>query len=138
MWQCNNGSRMPSDSVCSRAWEFCELIDTVDSPWLVGCLDIGHASLMGANIPLFIKTMGANRLQALHIHDTDFVHDSHTMPFIQKIDFHPIMLALKGVGYRGDITFEAGTFFQNFPDELLLDAAKLMCSVGKYFASHIR
>lgn len=137
MWQCNNGSHIPSDSVCSRAWEFCELIDAVDSPWLVGCFDIGHASLMDADIPAFIRSLGAQRLQALHIHDTDFVHDSHTMPFIQKIDFSPIMLALKEIGYCGDLTFEANAFFQHFPDELLLDAAKLMCSVGKYFAAQI-
>ena len=35
MWQDNNASRIPSDSVCSRAWEFCDLIDAVNSPWLV-------------------------------------------------------------------------------------------------------
>lgn len=137
MWQCNNGSHIPSDSVCSRAWEFCELIDTVNSPWLVGCFDIGHASLMDADIPSFIKTMGAERLQALHIHDTDFVHDNHTLPYIQKIDFSPILLALKEIGYCGDITFEANSFFQRFPDALLLDASRLMCSVGKYFAAQI-
>lgn len=137
MWQCNNGSHIPSDSVCSRAWEFCELIDAVDSPWLVGCFDIGHASLMDADIPAFIKAMGADRLQALHIHDTDFVHDDHTLPYIQKIDFSPILSALKEIGYRGDITFEAHSFFQRFPDALLLDAAKLMRSVGKYFSDQI-
>lgn len=137
MWQCNNGSHIPSDSVCSRAWEFCELIDTVNSPWLVGCFDIGHASLMDADIPSFIKTMGAERLQALHIHDTDFVHDNHTLPYIQKIDFSPILLALKEIGYCGDITFEANSFFQRFPDALLLDASRLMCSIGKYFAAQI-
>jgi len=137
MWQTNNGSRVPSDSVCSRAWEFCELIDAVDSPWLVGCLDIGHVSLMGADIPAFIRTMGAKRLQALHLHDTDLQHDSHTLPYTLKVNYDEVIQALHEIGYQGDITFEAGNFFRNFPEALLPSAAKLMADVGKYFASVI-
>lgn len=137
MWQTNNGSRIPSDSVCSRAWEFCEMIDTVNSPWLVGCLDIGHASLMGADIPQFIYDMGPNRLQALHIHDTDLVHDSHTLPFTLNIDYIAVARALGEIGYRGDFTFEAPYFFTKFPTALYLPAAKLMCETGKYLAAQI-
>ena len=135
MWQTNNGTYVPSDSVCSRAWEFCELIDAVDSPWLVGCLDIGHASLMGADIPAFIRAMGPKRLQALHLHDTDLLHDSHTLPYTLKINYDEVMQALHEIGYQGDITFEACRFFQRFPEPLLPSAAKLMADVGKYFAS---
>ena len=137
MWQCNNGARVPSDSVCSRAWEFCEMIDAVNSPYLVGCLDIGHVSLMGADIPQFIKDMGPDRLQALHVHDTDFIRDCHTLPFTQEIDYNAVVKALGEIGYRGDFTFEAGTFFRSFPDALLLPAAKLMCETGKYLAEQI-
>ena len=45
------------------------------------------------------------------------------------------MQTLHEIGYQGDITFEAGTFFRNFPEPLLPSAAKLMADVGKYFAS---
>ena len=134
MWQDNNGSRIPSDSVCSRAWEFNELIDAVDSPYLVGCLDIGHVSLMGADIPKFIHDMGAKRIQALHIHDTDFVNDSHTLPFLEKVDYVAVAKALGEIGYSGDFTFEIPYFFAKFPAELLLPAAKLACETGKYLA----
>jgi len=134
MWQDNNGSRIPSDSVCSRAWEFNELIDAVDSPYLVGCLDIGHVSLMGADIPKFIHDMGAKRIQALHIHDTDFVNDSHTLPFLEKVDYVAVAKALGEIGNSGDLTFEIPYFFAKFPAELLLPAAKLACETGKYLA----
>lgn len=137
MWQSNNGARIPSDSVCSRSWEFCEMIDTVNSPYLVGCLDIGHVSLMGADIPKFINDMGPDRLQALHIHDTDFLRDYHTLPFTQKIDYQAVAKALGEIGYRGDFTFEAGIFFRSFPNPLLLPAAKLMCETGKYLVDQI-
>ncbi len=135
MWQTNNGSRVPSDSVCSRAWEFNKLIDTVGSPYLVGCLDIGHVSLMGADIPAFIKAMGAERLQALHVHDTDLVHDNHTIPFTQKISFAPVMQALGEIGYRGDLTFEANAIFRNYPPELYVSVARLMKDTGDYLVS---
>lgn len=137
MYQANNGSQIPSDSVCSRSWEFCELIDAVNSPWLVGCLDIGHVSLMGADIEKFIRDMGPNRLQALHIHDTDFVHDSHTLPFTLSINYETVAKTLGEIGYRGDFTFEAGSFFRKFPAQLCLPAAKLMCETGRYLANII-
>lgn len=137
MWQTNNGAKTPTDSVCSRAWEFNKLLDAVNSPWLVGCLDIGHVSLMRANIPDFVRNMGKNRLQALHLHDTDFVKDLHTLPFTQKIDYQPILQALGEIGYQGDVTFEANGFFAGFPDALLLPAARLMAETGKYIADQI-
>ena len=110
----------------------------MDSPWLVGCLDIGHVSLMRADIYDFIRNMGQKRLQALHIHDTDFVKDLHTLPFTQKIDYQPILKALGEIGYQGDVTFEANGFFGGFPDALLLPAARLMAETGKYLAKQIK
>lgn len=138
MWQHNNGTKTPTDSVCSRAWEFCKLLDEVGSEWLVGCLDIGHVSLMGADISDFIHQMGNQRLQALHVHDTDFVKDLHTLPFTQKIDYSAVAKALGEIDYKGDFTFEANQFFTKFPDELLPSAAKLMSDTGKYLVKKIK
>ena len=137
MWQCNNGAKTPTDSVCSRAWEFNQLLDEVGSEWLVGCLDIGHVSLMRADIPKFIHQMGNRRLQALHVHDTDFVKDLHTLPFTQKIDYHAVTKALGEIDYQGEFTFEANGFIQSFPNELLLSALRLMADTGKYLAHQI-
>lgn len=50
MWQYNNVNKVITDSTYSRAWEFYKYIDTADSEWIVGCLDIGHASLVGADV----------------------------------------------------------------------------------------
>ena len=137
MWQNNNGAKTPTDSVCSRAWEFNKLIDTVGSPWLVGCLDIGHVSLMRADIPEFIHRMDNQRLQAVHFHDTDFIKNLHTLPFTQKIDYESVAAALGQIGYRGDVTLEANHFLDKFPDELLPSALRLMADTGKYLAQRI-
>lgn len=137
MWQTNNSSKAPCDSVCSRAWEFCALIDAVNSPYLVGCLDIGHVALMAADIPKFIKDLGSERLQALHVHDVDLLHDNHTLPFLLKINFAPIMQALGEIDYKGDLTFEANSIFRNYPPELYVSVARLMKDTGDYLASLI-
>jgi len=137
MWQCNNGNNVPSDSTCSRAWEFCKYLDAIDSEWIVGCLDIGHVSLMKADIPEFIRKMGNKRLQALHIHDTDFKSDKHTLPFMEKIDYIAVCKALAEIDYKGDFTYEADAFYRGKPVELYPATAKYMCEVGKYLVGEI-
>lgn len=138
MWQANNGTHTPTDSVCSRAWEFCKYLDTLNSEWIVGCLDIGHVSLMATDIPEFIKTMGSKRLKALHIHDTDFIVDRHTLPFMHKIDYMAVAKALGEIGYEGDFTFEAFAFYRGKPKELYLATTKYMCEVGRFLVSKIQ
>lgn len=138
MWQRNNGAKSVTDSTCSRAWEFCKYIDTVNSKWLVGCLDIGHTSLVGADTAEFIRNMGNERLQALHVHDTDFISDLHTLPFTQKIDYIAVCKALKEINYKGDITFEADEFLRKFPVDFLPEASEFMCKVGRRIIKEIR
>ena len=137
MWQCNNGNKVPSDSTCSRAWEFCKYLDAVNSEWIVGCLDIGHVALMDADIPEFIYKMGNKRLQALHIHDNDCKTDKHTLPFMDKIDFNAVCKALAKIDYKGDFTFEAQDFYCGKPVELFAATTKYMCEAGRYLVSNI-
>ncbi len=137
MWQCNNGSRVPSDSTCSRAWEFCKYLDAINSEWIVGCLDIGHVSLMAADIPEFIHKMGNKRLQALHVHDTDFKGDLHTIPFNAKIDFLAVCKALGEIDYKGDFTFETDAFYRGRPEELYPASTKYLCETGRFLVSKV-
>ena len=126
------------NSVCSTPEEFCEYIDMFDSEYFKGCLDLGHTALVGTETDRFIKAMGKNRLLGLHVHDNDFISDLHTMPFTAKMDFHAITDALAEIGYEGDLTFESGHYFNKFPDELVLSAARHMCEVGKYLMAQIK
>lgn len=135
MWQFNGLAKHPIDSTCSRPAEFNQYIDLVGSEWIVGCLDLGHTILVGANTADFIRKMGAERLQALHVHDTTFTNDAHTLPYLLNNDFAAITAALAEIGYKGDFTFEANSFFTKFPDSLIPDAARFMCAVGRQLAS---
>ncbi|MBO4733022.1 MAG: sugar phosphate isomerase/epimerase [Clostridia bacterium] len=138
MWQSYNGSHTPADSVCSRAFEFCKYLDSINSKWIVGCLDIGHAALMGTDIPGFIKAMGNKRLKALHVQDNDFVTDCHTLPFMEKIDYLAVAKALGAIGYNGDFTYEAFNFYCGKPKELYPATAKYMCEVGRFLIAEIK
>ena len=137
MWQRNKLNNQIINSVCSTPEEFCEYIDMLNCKHVKGCLDLGHAALVGIGADRFIKAMGKGRLFALHVHDNDFMSDLHTMPVTSKIDFNAITDALAEINYQGDITFESGNYFKNFPDELVLSAARLMCEVGRYLIRQI-
>ena len=134
MWQENPVAGRIIDSTCSRPGEFCEYIDEVGSPWVVGCLDVGHTALTDEDLGGFVRAMGPQRLQALHVHDNDFLEDSHTMPFTCKIDFSALAAALKGIGYKGDFTLEADHFLEKFPLPLVPDALALLYKAGRFLA----
>ncbi len=137
MWQRNKASGRIVDSVCASAREFCEYLDTLDSPWVVACLDIGHVALVDYDLPSYIHTLGNRRLQALHVHDNDLYDDTHTLPFTQKMEFSGLISALKEIGYQGDFTFEADNFLRKMPPELEADALRFLERVGRYFVARI-
>lgn len=134
MWQRNPVTDRIIDSTCSRPGEFCDYIDEVGSPWVVGCLDVGHVALTDEDLGGFVRAMGPKRLQALHVHDNDFLEDSHTMPFTMKIDFSALVTALAEIGYEGDFTLEADHFLEKFPLPLVPEALKLLYKTGRFLA----
>lgn len=138
MWQYNRAAERIIDSTCSRPEEFCEYIDMMNSPWIVGCLDVGHVALTDADLPYFVRTMGKSRLQALHVHDNDLHRDTHTLPYTQSIAFEPFLNALSEIGYEGDFTFEADVFIQKFPPQLKREATAFTCKVGRYMMAQIQ
>lgn len=132
MWHSDPKRNVIIDSVCSQPDEFCALLDAVNSPWIVGCLDIGHCALVSVDPADAIRALGPKRLQALHVHDVDYLHDNHTLPFVQQLNWDSIMTALAVIGYEGDFTFEADNFLVGFPKKLRPDAAAFMAKTGRY------
>jgi sugar phosphate isomerase/epimerase len=72
-----------------------------------------------------------DRLEALHIHDTDGVRDNHTAPGFGNIDWESFCLGLKDIGYKGDFVYEADAFFANFDDALMYDATVLLYKIAR-------
>ena len=113
MWNWNDAKDESCFAACATSESFIEHIDAVNDPYLVACLDIGHAEMRGSGSGAanMIRALG-HRLQALHIHDNDRWHDSHQIPFSMSIDFAPIAAALKEIGYKGWFTLEADHYLK--------------------------
>ena len=137
MWQYDNRREHIVDSVCSRPEEFNALLDAVNSPWIIGCLDLGHCALVGWEPAEFIRRMGNQRLLALHVHDVDWKRDNHDLPFNQRLDWEAICKALGEIDYKGDLTYECSGFQARFPDPLKEAASVMMVQVGRYLISRI-
>lgn len=137
MWQYDKKRGVIVYSFCAQPAEFATLLDLIDSPWIVGCLDIGHCGLVSLDPVDAIHRLGHDRLKALHVHDVDYLHDSHTLPFVEKLDWASITQALADIDYDGNFTFEADTFPAKFPLPLLPDAIGFMVKVGRYLIGEI-
>ena len=135
MWQRDKLRNYIGKSTCADPAEHIEYIDMLDSPWFLACLDVGHTALTGDNVQDVIRILGHERLKTLHIHDVDYIHDNHTLPGIQKLDFSKILEALKDIDYDGDFTLEADCFLAGFEKEFIPTAARFMADRARFLAN---
>ena len=126
-------------NVCSLAEEFVDFLDSLDSEWFTACLDVGHCVLVGEKPEDAIRTLGGDRLKALHIHDNNYRADQHLFPYFGKIDWDAVTAALREIGYQGEFTFEADGFFRGLPaDETVFRSAlRLGNDIGRYLLEEI-
>lgn len=140
MWRNGRISGVIMDSVCSRGPEFCEYIDMMNSPLMTGCLDLGHCGLVGQLPQNMIRTLGHDRLSALHVHDNDGRRDNHVepmAPFLSTIDWEEVCKALAEIDYKGDFTFEAENIFKNANEQTVDALAKTLHDIGRYLISRV-
>ncbi len=112
MWCGDKRKGIRTGSVCSNPFEHARYVDEMNSEMLVACLDVGHSSIAGREAQDCIKVLG-NRLQALHIHDNDYLDDMHTLPGLSEMNWDEIMKALAQIDYKGDFTMETDHFFDS-------------------------
>ncbi len=111
MWNWKANAPTACSAACSHHDDFLAHILAVNDPYLVACLDIGHAEMAGLDTSVYqmAHTLGSH-LQALHIHDNDKLGDKHQIPFSMKIDWNMVAKALKEIGYAGHLTLEADRY----------------------------
>jgi len=122
MWDWDKVTDRASFAICATAESFCSLIDEVGNDFMVACLDIGHAEMMGelASAESLVRSLD-KRLAALHIHDCDKWHDSHQIPFSMDIDFEKVIKALKEISYEGYFTLEAVSYLKGYSKDNVFD-----------------
>lgn len=135
MWNWNSEEDHAAPAACSDHDNFLRHIQAVNDPYLVACVDVGHAEMRGLHTSAaqMIRTLGAH-VQALHIHDTDCHHDNHQLPLTMKIDYDPILRALKEVNYAGFFTLEADCYLSGFEDASLTQAVQNMQRAARELA----
>lgn len=111
------------------------IIKAIASPWIVACVDVGHATLTGNEPQDFIAGMDREALKCLHVQDNDYIGDRHLFPYSGKLNWSEIMTALKKKGYDGDLTFEVVKQIDLYPNELLPDVLKLANAIGRHLIS---
>ncbi len=125
MWNWDILKNRSSFAACATGEDFRKHIDVVGDDFLVACLDLGHAEMEGSGDGAvnMIRTLGP-RLQALHIHDNDRIHDSHQIPFSMNIDFISVVKALKEIDYKGYFTLEADTYMKAYNKKNAFEGVK--------------
>ena len=109
-----------------------KLLELINDPFFVACLDIGHAEIGNLNTSAceMIRALGRERLACLHVHDNDKCHDSHALPFTMQLEWEPIAAALAEIGYSGDITLECGNYVKGFTSDTISECTKNMSSAA--------
>ncbi len=134
MWKYNPAHTHIDHSVCSHIEEHVEYVDMMDSPMFVACLDIGHCALVGEDPAESIRRLGHDRLHALHVHDVDFVHDQHTLPGCSKMDYKPVIKALRDIDYDGEFTLESTYFPTGFEADFQQEVFNFMAKRARFLA----
>lgn len=90
-------------------------------------VDIGHCNLWGRR-PADLIRLFAGRIRHVHLHDNDGRADLHLPPGTGKIEWPPVIAALRAAGYDGTVTLEV---FSRDRDYLLLAKRKVEALFGK-------
>ena len=148
MWGRRGGSgTCIYDSACADPREACEYIDELNA--IAGeeifafCFDVGHANLCGKHMQNTLRILG-KRTKALHIHDTNKVEDTHTIPYAfcasggsPVTDWEGLLYGLRDIGYNNFINFEAASAFRCFPEPTHPALCAMFAAIGKYFSDEI-
>lgn len=137
MWGRNSETNQIVPNICSVAEDFNRYVDALDGDCFTALLDLGHCGLVGSDAATMLREMGSRRVTALHIHDNDNLHDSHTLPYLMKMDWDAILKAIADIGYQGHFTYEADNFLKGLPDSLIPAALRFMAEVGRDMMAQI-
>jgi len=114
------------------------LLAALESSWFVVCVDVGHAACsVGPRPEELIAGLDNNVLRCLHIHDNDFKHDNHSLPYTGEINWDNVMNALKSIKYHGDFALETITYLRKFDTSLMGEALKFAQVIGRYLINKL-
>lgn len=138
MWQRHPVTGRIVDDVCAPPEELVRYYDGLSDPdAFTVCLDIGHVALCGREPEDAIRIIGKERLGCLHVHDNDYINDSHTLPCVGKINWERVVEALGDIGYDGVFNMECDSYLANFPEEYYPTALRFAADTAKMLSEKV-
>lgn len=101
-------------NTCTRIRDLKEILETVDSPWLLGMCDVVAPSLQGEDPVDYCRRLG-NRMAHLHLVDCDGVTETHLIPGEGVLNLKGIVNGFQQAGYDGLATLELVTNYMDDP-----------------------
>lgn len=135
MWQREVKRKCICTDVAGFAKDHADLIDAIDSEYVVACLDVGHSSLVGEEAQDTIRFLGHDRLKSVHLHDNDYQGDRHTLPGLGMMNWDEIMKAFDDIKYDGEFTYEADNFLKGFDNDYFPKAVEFMVQTARHLIS---
>ena len=131
-----------TDAYFANPYTLRDFVKSLDSEWFAVCVDIGHASLTPMEPEDFIRVFDNKLLKILHVQDTDYLDDRHTLPGLGTLNWDNITKALAEINYQGTLSFEinryiTGLMSNGLDKEVLPDAVKLAATVGRTLIAKI-
>jgi len=120
---------LPMDIKYCKVDGVLDIINEVNSKYLMMCYDTGHANVFKNNIYEDIIKIG-NKLKCLHVHDNLYGHDLHMFPYEGNIDWKSFYKGLKEINYDGIISFETAPN-KKLSYETRLLGLKYLYNIGK-------
>lgn len=111
---------------CTLLSELCEVLDEINSPFLLGMCDVVAPFVQKEDPADYAKRLGS-RMAHLHLVDNDGASDTHLIPGEGKMNLRKILSDIRSAGYDGTATLELVTNYINDPSH----AAKLALKRAK-------
>ena len=137
MWNFDWDRNRICPTTLSHAEELAEWCDALGHEHFCVCLDIGHCELTHDDPDEAIRILG-DRLETLHVHDVDGIHDLHTAPFFGCVRWDDVCQALADIDYKGVFSLESCVFAKGyFPQELFFDTVVLQAKIARFLADDV-
>lgn len=121
----------------ATAQEMNSFVDSLEDQHFKVCCDLGHAAVCGVEPQDFIRAMHPQRMTMLHVHDTDYQNDLHTLPYLGRQNWSAITQALAEIGYSGSMNMELCGFYPCFPQALFPEALHMAACTARKLAQDI-
>lgn len=118
----------PKRLYCTAIEELIELVDAVDGLGI--CYDVEHGAIMQLDQQKTLQLIG-HRLKVLHVSDYTNATDIHLLPYMGKIDWQEVLVALKSIQFDGLFNFEIHRFLVHMPKALYLSSLRLSVEIGQ-------